>query len=81
MSTKTAFPQLLTAKADLTTKRDGIKQEIERLRQQEATADSKPLEQAQDILTTLAKKPTRSGTTCGLKLRGLVADIVERVEL
>lgn len=80
-NSKQPVPQLMAAIADLNMKADTIKAEIDRLRQHEATADSKPLEAMKDILTTLAKKPPAEQHDLRLKLRGLVADIVEKVEL
>ena len=80
-NSKQPVPQLMAAIADLNMKADTIKAEIDRLRQHEATADSKPLEAMKDILTTLAKKPPAERHDLRLKLRGLIADIVEKVEL
>ena len=78
---KQPVPQLLTAIADLNTKAEAIKQEIEALRRHEATADSKPLENFKDIMETLEKKPEAEQHDLRLKLRGLIADIVERIEI
>ena len=78
---KTSVADLLKWKTEATTKADGIKQEIETLRQHEATTASKPLENFKDILTTLEKRPEAEQHDLRLKLRGLIADIVERVEL
>ena len=78
---KQPVPQLMAAISELTAKRDTTTQAIDRLRQHEATATAKPLEQFQDILKTLAQKPEAERHDLRLKLRGLVADIVERIEL
>jgi septal ring factor EnvC (AmiA/AmiB activator) len=80
-NSKQPVPQLLTAIAELTTKQNTIKQEIDHLRQHEATATARPLEQFQDILKTLEKRPEAERHDLRLKLRGLIADIVEKVEI
>ena len=74
-------PQLLAAISELQSRRDGIKGQIENLRQREATATANPVEQAQDIVATLANKPLPEQHDLRLKLRGLIADIVEGVEI
>jgi hypothetical protein len=79
--TRQPVPQLVAAITDLTTRQDALRGQIERLRQTEATATSKPLEAAQGLLETLDGKPEAERHDLRLKLRGLIADLVERVDL
>jgi hypothetical protein len=78
---KQPVPQLIAAIAEHNAKRDSIKGQIEQLRQRAATITAKPLEAARDILATLARKPEAERHNLRLKLRGLIADIVSRVEI
>ena len=71
----------MVALAELNAKRDNLQGRIEALRQRTATVTAKPVEQVRDILEALAKKPEAEQHDLRLKLRGLVADILERVEL
>ncbi len=78
---KQSIPALLTAIGELTAKRDSIKGQIENLHQQTATMTSKPVEHAQDIMAKLATKPQAEQHDLRLKLRGLIADIVDKIEI
>jgi hypothetical protein len=78
---KEPIPQLLTAIAELTTKRDFIRQQIDTMATTKATAKAKPVKAIQDILKVVESKPENEQHGLRLRLRGLVASIVDRVEL
>lgn len=80
-SSRQSVPELVSAIEGLRSRADKLKGTIENLRQQEATRSTQPLEQAQSILSILEKKPEDERHDLRLKLRGLIADVVERVEL
>lgn len=76
-----SVPELVSAIEGMRSRADKLKGTIENLRQREASRSTQPLEQAQSILSTLETKPEGERHDLRLKLRGLIADIVERVEL
>ena len=80
-NSKQPVPQLLTAIGELQTRREALKGQIENLRQQAVTATAQPVKQVRDILATLATKPEPEQHDLRLKLRGLIAALVEGVEL
>ena len=78
---KQPVPQLLTAITELTAKRDGLRGMIERMNRTGATAKSKPIEAIHDLLSVIEAKPEDERHDLRLKLRGLIADVVEVVEV
>ena len=79
--TKTPLDKLLKWKTDMEAKQAALKGRIEGMRRHEAVAVSKPLEATKDLLKTLARKPEAEQHDLRLKLRGLIADLVERIDL
>ena len=73
--------QLREAAEGLNERIAALQGQIERMRRQEATATAKPLEAAQGLLDLLADKPPAERHDLRLKLRGLIADLVERIEI
>jgi DNA-binding transcriptional MerR regulator len=74
-------PQIGKAMTSLTLKRERLQQEVEKARQENATADSKPLTQIRDIFDELETGTEAEIRNKRLKLRGLIACLVERIEI
>jgi hypothetical protein len=75
------IPQLLTAITELNAKRDIVCQRIEGMEIQKAVVKSKPIKAVQDLLKVIASKPENEQHDLRLRLRGLIASIVEKVEV
>jgi hypothetical protein len=80
-TTKQPVPQLLTAISELTAKRDAIRQQVDRMEARRATVEAKPVKAMHDLLKVIDSKPEGERHGLRLKLRGLVASIVDRVEI
>ena len=78
---KRPLPQVLTAIDELQTQRDGMARQMERLRQSAATTASKPLAEAKSVLRMFEQTTGTEQHNLRLKLRGLIANMVERVDL
>jgi DNA invertase Pin-like site-specific DNA recombinase len=75
------IPQLLTAISELTAKRDGLRRDIEDKEARKAAIKAKPVKAVHDLLKVIESKPEDERHGLRLKLRGLVASIVDRVEI
>ena len=74
-------PQLLAAISELTAKRDGLRRGIEGKKARKATVKARPIKAVHDLLKVIEAKPEDERHDLRLKLRGLVASIVDRVEI
>lgn len=74
-------PELLKAIDVVSGAMDGIRQKIDHLEAQNATARAKPVESIHETLRTIAAKPEEDRHDLRLRLRGLIADVVERIEI
>jgi len=74
-------PQLLAAISELIAKRDGLWRDIEGKEARKATVKVKPVNAVRDLLKVIESKPEDERHGLRLKLRGLVASIVDRVEI
>jgi len=70
---------LVKAIEDMEAKREKVKAAIDQLKREQAAADSQPWEEAKDILELLAAKSGQEEHNLRLKLRGLIALIVDRI--
>ena len=74
-------PALLTAISALSARRDALRQEIESAEVSKAVGKLKPLKGIRDVLGVIEKAPEAERNSLRLKLRGLIASIVERIEI
>ena len=78
---KKPLPQVVKAIAEMEGKRQDTLLAIDRLKQAEATRKAKPLEQAKGLVDVLKEGTAEEQRTKRLKLRGLLASLIERIEL
>lgn len=73
--------EIVAAIAELSTACDSIRKQIDALKGSQAAAKAKPLRGVQTISQMLERAPEAEQHDLRLKLRGLIAAVVERIEL
>jgi DNA invertase Pin-like site-specific DNA recombinase len=75
------IPDVLSAITEFKEQRALLNEKIERLQQEQAAIEDKPLQQAKDLLELIDSKPDKEKHLLRLKLRGLIATLIERITL
>jgi DNA invertase Pin-like site-specific DNA recombinase len=76
-----AVPEIVRAVMELDERRKAIAQEIEKINQTAAVVKARPIETAKSVLAAIESKPESEHHALRLRLRGLISDIVERIDL
>jgi hypothetical protein len=78
---KKPLPALIEGMAQLEARKDDLEAQCEAIKSTKAITKSSPLIQAKDCLSLLAELPTEKQHETRLKLRGIIAQLVSRINI